>query len=347
MEYQIGDTKTQLVAEEREHIKIEGGNQKLKVLKAVFGKFKAETKGIPENYKTFDVTKYIKNQVDSGNYNIPVTDKLIDNQIPEDDKTALKITYLTDGEERTSIIPKGQLLKLSKDSTKRKLVYTTDGMTWITNRSGTIEYINASGETKRAEVQSISEPIDLSENWKVEFPSNSEELVKEKFSDLISWSDHKNDNIQHFSGTVTYKKEFVITDDLLQPDKSLELDLGSVAVIAEVIVNGENVATLWKAPFRINISDFVTTGNNTLEVKVTNLWPNKLIGDESFPLDFERKGNKLKSLPDWLVNNTTRPSKRSTFPSWKHWNKNDELLTSGLLGPVKLHVFQKIIIDND
>lgn len=338
MEYQIGDTNKQLVAEEREHILIEGGTQNLKVLKAVFGKFKAETEGIPENHKTFNVTTYIQNQLASRNYTIPVTDKLIDNQISEGDKTALKITYLTDGEERTSIIPKGQLLKLSKDTTKPKLVYVNDGITWITNRSGTIEYTNASGKTKRAELQSISEPIDLSENWEVEFPSNSEDPVKEKFSDLISWSNHKNETIQHFSGTATYKKEFVITDDLLQPDKSLELDLGSVAVIAEVYINGKEVVTLWKAPFRINISDFVTKGNNTLEIKVTNLWTNKLIGDESFPLDYERKGNKIKSLPDWLLNPTERPTERSTFASWKHWNKGDTLLTSGLLGPVKLNI---------
>ena len=338
MEYQIGDTNKQLVAEEREHILIEGGTQNLKVLKAVFGKFKAETEGIPENHKTFNVTTYIQNQLASRNYTIPVTDKLIDNQISEGDKTALKITYLTDGEERTSIIPKGQLLKLSKDTTKPKLVYVNDGITWITNRSGTIEYTNASGKTKRAELQSISEPIDLSENWEVEFPSNSEDPVKEKFSDLISWSNHKNETIQHFSGTATYKKEFVITDDLLQPDKSLELDLGSVAVIAEVYINGKEVVTLWKAPFRINISDFVTKGNNTLEIKVTNLWTNKLIGDESFPLDYERKGNKIKSLSDWLLNPTERPTERSTFASWKHWNKGDTLLTSGLLGPVKLNI---------
>ena len=284
------------------------------------------------------MTSYIQNQVASKNYTIPVNDKLIDNQIPEGDKTALKISYLTDGEDRTLIIPKGQILKLSKDSTKPKLIYTDDGITWITNHSGKIAYINASGETKRAEVQSISEPIDLSENWEVEFPSHSEKPIKEKFSDLISWSDHKNETIQYFSGTAIYTKAFVINDDLLQPDKSVELDLGSVAVIAEVRINGKNVETLWKAPFRINISDFLRNGNNVLEVKVTNLWPNRLIGDEALPLDYERKGNKLKALPDWLLDNTERPSKRTTFASWRHWNKKDALLTSGLLGPVKLNI---------
>ncbi len=345
MEYQIGETIKQLYAEEREHILIKGGNQKLKVLKAVFGKFKAETKGIPENYKTYDVTTCIQKEVASGNYIIPVTHKLIDNQIPEGNKTALKITYLTDGEERIIFVPKGQLLNLSKDETTPKLMYKDNAINWVTPHSGIITYTNASGETKSAEVKPVSKPIDLSNFWEVHFPSESGKSINENFDELISWSNHKNENIQHFSGTATYKKEFFLTDDLLQSDKSLELDLGSIAVIAEVMLNGKNITTLWKAPFRINISDFVRTGNNILEVKVTNLWPNKLIGDESFPLDYERKGNKMKTLPDWLVNNTPRPSKRTTFPSWSHYQKEDTLLTSGLLGPVEIRIFKRINLE--
>ncbi|MGB5419249.1 glycosyl hydrolase, partial [Algibacter sp.] len=342
MEYQIGDTKKQVYAEEREHITIDAGNKNLKVLKAVFGKFKAETKGIPENYKTFDVTNKIKNFVASNIYNVVVSNELINNQIPEGNKTTLKITYKTDGKERTLFIPKGQVLDLSKDKTKPTLVYADDVINWITPNTGKITYTNVSGETKTAEVKSIPEAIDLSSSWEVTFPHKIENPEIVKFNELISWSNHKDESIQHFSGTASYKKEVIISDELLKSDKSLELDLGSVAVIAEVFVNGKNVATLWKAPFRTTIDNFVTKGKNTIEVKVTNLWPNKLIGDESLPLDYERKGNKIVKLPDWLLNNTERPSKRTTFSSWKHWSKEDTLLTSGLLGPVKLRVSKVI-----
>jgi len=345
MEYQIGETKKQFYAEEREHIKINFGNQDFKVLKAVFGKFKAETKGIPEKYKIYDVTEHIKEQVASGHYTIPITDELVNNEVPEGYKTALKITYKTDGEERTAFIAKGQVLNLSKDSTKPELVYKADYINWITPNTGKITYTYASGETKSAEVTSLPESIDLSNSWEVSFPLNSGFLEKVKFDKLISWSDHKDENIQHFSGTATYKKEFVLSEDVLQSDKRLELDLGSVAVIAEVIINGKNVATLWKAPFRIGIDDFVVKGKNTLEVKVTNLWPNRLIGDEKLPLDFERRGDKMKTLPDWLLNTSTRPSNRTTFPSWKHYQKEDTLLTSGMLGPVEIRIFKKINLE--
>ncbi|WP_397364577.1 glycosyl hydrolase [Olleya sp. R77988] len=342
MEYQIGESIHQIYAEEREHINIDAEGKTLKVLKAVFGKFKTETKGIPENYKTYDVTDKIKELVSNNKFDILISDKLINNQMPEGNKTTLKITYKTDGEKRTMFIPKEQVLKLSKDISKPKLVYTDDIIKWITPNTGKFTFTNVSGETKTLEVNSIPEPIDLSSSWQVNFPLNSNKNISETFNNLISWSNHKNKNIQHFSGTATYTKEFVLSDEILQTDNSLELDLGSVSVIAEVFVNGKNVATLWKAPLRIYIDDFVVNGKNTLEVKVTNLWPNRLIGDESFSLDFERKGNKLKKLPDWLLTNTKRLSKRTTFSSWKHWDKNDELLTSGLLGPVKLRV-SKII----
>ncbi|WP_396600667.1 glycosyl hydrolase [Algibacter sp. R77976] len=346
MEYETGKTKHQIYAEEREHINIDAGNKPLKVLKAVFGKFKAETKGIPQNHKTYDVTDKIKDLVANNTFDILAANELINNQIPEGYKTSLKITYKTDGEERTMFIPKGQFLKLSKDTSKPELVYSDDTIKWITSNTGKITYENASGETKTTEVTSVPAPIDLSNNWDVTFDSNLETSERIAFNTLISWSNHKDERIQHFSGTATYTKEFTISDELLLSDKSLELDLGSVAVIAEVIINGKNAGVLWKAPFRMNIDDFVKKGENTLEVKITNLWPNRLIGDEALPLDFERKGNKMKKLPDWLLQNIERPSKRITFPSWKHWRKDDELLTSGLLGPVKL-IVSKIIVINE
>ena len=345
MEYQIEESIHQIYAEEREYIHIDAGNKELKVLKAVFGKFKGETIGIPQNYKTFDVTDEIKKIVASENYDILVSNKLVDNQIPEGNKTTLKITYKTDSEERTMFIPKGQILKLSKDTSKPELIYSDDAIKWITPKPAKITYENASGKTKSVEVKSIPKPIDLSNSWEVSFPLNSAEPEKVNFDKLISWSDHQDENIQHFSGTATYKKEFMLSEDLLQPDKRLELDLGSVAVIAEVIINGKNVATLWKSPFRIGIDDFVVNGENTLEVKVTNLWSNRLIGDEKLPLDFERKGDKMKALPDWLLHNTPRPSKRSTFPSWNHYKKEDALLTSGMLGPVEIRIFKKFNLE--
>jgi hypothetical protein len=91
-------------------------------------------------------------------------------------------------------------------------------------------------------------------------------------------------------------------------------------------------------PFRLDVSKVLKPGENTLEVDVTNLWCNRLIGDEQLPDDcqWEEKG-QLAKWPEWLTSGKERPSKsRLTFTTWKHWKKEDALQPSGLIGPVTL-----------
>jgi hypothetical protein len=313
----------------------------LKILTAVFGKFKPETKGVPKYYPTYDITEKIKAKIADGIFEISVDHNLVDGKSVEGSQPALRITYSTDGEENTLSIPKGQKLNLSKNSPKSTLVFEKGKVHWKTPYAGKITYHTSTGKTKTVEVKSVPEPIELTGTWKVTFPNNSGAAKKATFNKLDSWSNSSDKEIRHFSGTATYRKQFEISEELIQAEIDLALDLGSVRVIAEVIINGKNAGTLWKAPFRISIDDFVKKGTNTLEVKVTNLWANRLIGDEHLPLDFERKGKKIKRLPDWLLNHTKRPSERTTFSSFKHWDKEDELQMSGLLGPVKIIIFKK------
>ena len=58
------------------------------------------------------------------------------------------------------------------------------------------------------------------------------------------------------------------------------LDLGEVREMAEVRVNGQGAEILWKPPFRTDITPLVRAGENRLEILVTNLWVNRLIGDK-------------------------------------------------------------------
>ena len=108
-------------------------------------------------------------------------------------------------------------------------------------------------------------------------------------------------------------------------------------MIAEVRLNGKSLGILWHRPFRLEISKALRAGSNTLEVDVSNLWVNRLIGDEQQPADCEWTEKHLTRWPDWLTSGKPRPQpSRITFTTWKHWNANDPLLPSGLIGPVTL-----------
>ena len=91
------------------------------------------------------------------------------------------------------------------------------------------------------------------------------------------------------------------------------LDLGDVKNLAEVVVNGKSLGVVWKHPFRVELTDAVKSGENKLEIKVVNLWVNRLIGDA-------QPGIKQK------ITYTTMP----------FYQANSPLLSSGLIGPVRI-----------
>jgi hypothetical protein len=102
----------------------------------------------------------------------------------------------------------------------------------------------------------------------------------------------------------------------------------------------------WKEPFRLDVTDAVKgAGTIELEIKVTNLWPNRIIGDDRLYADdcewngVPRRGVKefgVKRIPDWVKEGKRSPTGRHTFTTWRHWSKEDDLLPSGLIGPVLL-----------
>ena len=112
-------------------------------------------------------------------------------------------------------------------------------------------------------------------------------------------------------------------------------------------INGKRFPLLWKPPYRLDVTTAARAGRNTIEVMVVNLWPNRLIGDEQLPEDSERNPDgTLKSWPSWLIADKPSPTGRYTFSIWRLWKKNDALLESGLLGPVKLIPAQRFEFRN-
>ena len=131
------------------------------------------------------------------------------------------------------------------------------------------------------------------------------------FASLTSWTGSGDTGIKYFSGTATYENAFKLAT--VDKSASYVLDLGDVKNVAEVLVNGKHMGIAWKKPFRVDVTSALKTGENTVQVKVTNLWVNRLIGDQQ---------------PD--------VKQKIAFTTMPFYNADSPLLPSGLMGPVKL-----------
>jgi hypothetical protein len=151
----------------------------------------------------------------------------------------------------------------------------------------------------------------LDENWNLQFDPAFHGPKKElTINSLFDWSTSTDAAVKYYSGTVVYTKNFNWkgnTKDLIW------LDLGTIANIAEVAINGKDCGTLWTFPYRINISEALKKGQNTLTIKITNTWANRLIGDQKLPKE-----------------------ERLTWSTAPFRLEGKELLKAGLLGPVTI-----------
>ena len=191
--------------------------------------------------------------------------------------------------------------------------------------------------------------------WNVTFrePMATNDIAEAKYTKLESWTNSDNLDIRYFSGTARYFIKFSIAGAGACPQggagacpqwKRVLLDLGRVKNIAEVTVNGKAYPALWKPPFVVDITDAVKPGEIVeLEVKVTNYWPNRLIGDARLADDCEwDAGEKsrgyplVKSWPRWLKEGRPSPTGRHAFTTCRLWAADEGLFESGLLGPVSV-----------
>lgn len=147
--------------------------------------------------------------------------------------------------------------------------------------------------------------------WTLCFPPHRGAPPAIQLDRLDSWTLHADDGVKYFSGTATYARKLECPPEWLRPGARLWLDLGRVKEIAEVTLNGRSLGILWKPPFSVEVTEALHAGENQLEIKVTNLWPNRIIGDQQ-----------------------PTASGHYTFTVYKAYGKDAPLLESGLLGPV-------------
>jgi hypothetical protein len=183
--------------------------------------------------------------------------------------------------------------------------------------------------------------------WTVQFDPAWGGPARVEFAQLDDWTKRPEPGIRYYSGTATYRSTFACAESAAH--RTCFLDLGKVNHIARVRINGRDLGVVWTAPWVVTVpAGLLEAGQNTVEIEVSNVWANRLIGDEQEPEDCEwlpghvfgpnlYGGRYLKRFPDWFVKKEPRPSKgRYCFTTWNYFSKDSKLVPSGLLGPVRL-----------
>ncbi len=172
---------------------------------------------------------------------------------------------------------------------------------------------DAEASSKDIPVPKETKIADIQGPWKVTFEPNRGAPAETTLESLTPWNENSDPGIKYFSGTGTYTKTIQAPEDWFKEGAQLWLDLGSVKNLAEVNINGKSLGIVWKIPFKVNATDVLKPGENTLEIKVTDLWVNRLIGDQQPGVT-----NKI------------------SYTTQAFYQANSPLLPSGLLGPVTI-----------
>jgi alpha-L-rhamnosidase len=311
---------------------------KLEIQHAVY----AATDGAGET----DVTAKLSGLVSGGQLTVTVNNDAFGGDPATLHEKELRVDYTLNGIPGHAVVPENETFALPATATvgqppQWETSVATDGSPTVKAwADGQVELHTAGGKILHADAADVPAPQEISGGWDLSFPPNWGAPPSVTLDKLISWTDHTNNGVRYFSGTATYEKEIEIPAERLNSGRELWLDLGNVKNFAEVSLNGHDFGVLWKPPFRVNVTAVAKSGTNHLVVKVTNLWPNRLIGDEQLPADVQWNGDQLKAWPQWLLDGKPSPTGRLTFTTWHHWKKDSRLLESGLLGPVTLQTAQ-------
>jgi hypothetical protein len=159
--------------------------------------------------------------------------------------------------------------------------------------------------------------------WKVSFAERLRVPHALTMQRPHSWTEATDDAIRFYSGTAVYDIDFSLPAAMLASGARLFLDLGEVADLAEVTLNGQALGVLWKPPYRVEIGAAVHIGDNRLRIAVSNTWRNRLIGDHD-------KTDAARTT--YVV-----PMKRKDKP-WLPGGPDAKLSPAGLLGAVHIVV---------
>ncbi|WP_177224192.1 glycosyl hydrolase [Thermoflavifilum thermophilum] len=166
--------------------------------------------------------------------------------------------------------------------------------------------------------------LSLDTSWTLQFIEGDPDIKGiYRLKKLGSWTD-LNDSARTFAGTAQYQISFQITKEQKSKADQWILKLGQVDFSAKVIFNGHDVATAWAVPFTCDVTPYIQTGKNVLQIQVTNLAANRIAA-------YDRNKIPWKIFKDInVVNMQYQPFDASNWGT----------VPSGLIGPVWLEGYK-------
>jgi hypothetical protein len=171
---------------------------------------------------------------------------------------------------------------------------------------------------KVAAVERVLSETEVAGPWQVHFSPGWGTPETMEFERLRSWTEVEAEGVRYYSGSAVYIKEIELPATGL--NERIELELAEVHVIASARLNGQDLGTCWKGPWRFDLTQAANAGKNRLEITAANTWVNRLIADS---------GLEEKDRLTWATVNPYTPE--------------DRLPESGLIGPVKIRIIK---VDN-
>ena len=155
----------------------------------------------------------------------------------------------------------------------------------------------------------------LARAWSVQFdPAMGGPAETVRLRRLRDWTKMKDTRIRYFSGTAVYTKVF----RSCRGARRTFLKLSAPNSTVRVLVNGQEAGTLWCAPWRLDVTDYLRPGRNELRLEVTNSLYNRMIGDAI-------------EYPDGApADNSSSPSGPYTHSSYPLVDADTPLVPSGL-----------------
>ena len=122
--------------------------------------------------------------------------------------------------------------------------------------------------------------VEISEPWHVAFNGKLSSPAPIEMASPADLAQNADPEIRYFSGTITYTTEFDLDD---ASAARVLLNLGRVESMAKVYVNDRYAGGAWCPPYKVDITQCVKKGRNTLRVEVVNKWVNRIVGDMQLP----------------------------------------------------------------